>query len=92
MIAKYPLILAIPATHPAKTVNELVAWAKANPDKSNYGTTAPSFTLASELFKLKTGMPGVAIPYKSSNEMLLAVINGSSLFAIGDGPPTVPLV
>ncbi len=92
MIAKYPLILAIPATHPVKTVKELVAWAKANPDKSNYGTTSPSFTLATELFKLKTGMPAVAIPYKSSNEMLLAVINGSSLFAIGDGPPTVPLV
>ena len=48
-----PLILLVPADHPAKTVQELVAWAKANPGKSNYATTAPGFTLPAELFKLK---------------------------------------
>src|SRR3954470_7811808 len=40
MIANFPLILTIPANHPAKTVNELVAWMKANPDKSNYATSS----------------------------------------------------
>src|SRR5262249_44462384 len=63
-----------------------------NPDKANYATSSPAFTIASELFKLKTGMPGVGIPYKSSNEMMLAVAGGNSLFSIADGPPTVPLV
>jgi len=92
MIANYPLILVVAANHPAKTVHQLVAWAKANPDQSNYATTSPSFTITTELLKLKTGMPGVAIPYKSSNEMLMSVVGGHSLFAIGDGPPTVPLV
>ena len=62
MIASFPLVLVVPADHPAKTVKELVAWAKANPDKSNYGTSSPAFTIASELLKLKTGMPAVAIP------------------------------
>jgi len=38
-----PLILLVPPNHPAKTAPELVAWAKANPDKSNYATTAPRF-------------------------------------------------
>ena len=42
-----------------------MAWAKAHPDKSNYGTSSPSFTIASELLKLKTGMPGVGIPSKA---------------------------
>ncbi len=68
MIASFPLVLVVPANHPAKNVKELIAWAKANPDKSNYGTSSPSFTIAAELLKLKSGMPGVAIPYKSSNE------------------------
>ena len=68
MIASFPLVLVVPADHPVKSVKELVAWAKANPDKSNYGTSSPAFTIASELLKLKTGMPAVAIPYKSSNE------------------------
>ncbi|HXX09630.1 MAG TPA: tripartite tricarboxylate transporter substrate binding protein [Pseudolabrys sp.] len=92
MIASFPLVLVVPADHPAKTVKELVAWAKANPDKSNYGTSSPAFTIASELLKLKSGMPGVAIPYKSSNESNLSVMSGQCLFTISDGPPVIPLV
>ncbi|MGC1695890.1 MAG: tripartite tricarboxylate transporter substrate binding protein [Pseudolabrys sp.] len=92
MIASFPLVLVVPADHPAKSVKELVAWAKANPDKSNYGTSSPSFTIASELLKLKTGMPAVAIPFKSSNESNLCVVSAQCLFTISDGPPAIPLV
>ena len=92
MIASFPLVLVVPADHPVKNVKELVAWAKANPDKSNYGTSSPAFTIASELLKLKTGMPAVAIPYKSSNESNLSVVSGHTLFTISDGPPVIPLV
>jgi tripartite-type tricarboxylate transporter receptor subunit TctC len=92
MIANFPLILAVPADHPAKTVQDLVAWMKANPDKSNYATSSPAFTIATELFKLKTGAPGQAIPYKGSGESLVAVLSGQTLLTIADGPPAVPLV
>src|SRR5213078_3104793 len=92
MIANFPLILAIAENHPAKNVQELVAWMKANPDKSNYATSSPAFTIATELFKLKTGAPSQAIPYKGSGESLVAVMGGQTLFTIADGPPTVPLV
>jgi len=92
MIASFPLILAIPVNHPAKTVPELVAWMKANPDKSNYATSSPAFTIATELFKLKTGAPSQAIPYKGSGESLVAVMGNQTLLTIADGPPTVPLV
>jgi tripartite-type tricarboxylate transporter receptor subunit TctC len=92
MIANFPLILAIPASHPAKTIKELVEWMKANPDKSNYATSSPAFTIATELFKLKTGAPGQAIPYKSSGESVVSVVGGQTLLTIADGPPTVPLV
>jgi tripartite-type tricarboxylate transporter receptor subunit TctC len=92
MIANFPLILVVPANHPAKNVKELVEWAKANPDKSNYGSTSPAFTMASELLKLKSGMPGQMIPYKSSNEMVLSVMQEQTLFVISDGPPAVPQI
>ncbi len=92
MIASFPLILAGPANDTIKTVKDLVAYGKANPDKSNYATSSPAFTITTELFKLKTGMPAVAVPYKSSNEMMLSVAGGNTLFSIADGPPTVPLV
>src|SRR5450830_318790 len=92
MIANFPLILVVPENHPVKSVKELVAWAKANPDKANYATTSPAFTITTELLKLKAGMPGVTIPYKSSNEMLLSVVGEQTLFTIVDGPPAVPMV
>ncbi len=92
MVAAFPLILAVKADNPAKNVKELIAWMKAHPDKSNYATSSPAFTLATELFKMKTGAPGTAIPYKSSNESILSVISGQSLLTIADPPPTTPQV
>jgi tripartite-type tricarboxylate transporter receptor subunit TctC len=92
MIANFPLIMSVPVSNPSKTVGELVAWAKQHPDKANFATTSPAFTITTELLKLKTGMPGVAIPWKSSTEMLLCVVSEQCLIAIADGPPSVPLV
>jgi tripartite-type tricarboxylate transporter receptor subunit TctC len=92
MIANFPLILVSPVENPSKTVLELVAYAKANPDKANYGTTSPAFTISTELLKLKTGMPGVAIPLKSSNEMILCVMQQQCLLSISDGPPAIPQI
>jgi tripartite-type tricarboxylate transporter receptor subunit TctC len=92
MIANFPLIVTVADDSPAKSVQDLVAWGKAHPDKANYATTSPAFTIATELFKLKTGMPGVAVFYKSSNEMLLSLLGGQTLLAIPDPPPTIPMV
>ena len=92
MIAHFPLMLIVAADSPIQSVKDLVAFAKANPDKSNYGTSALPFTIASELLKLKTGMPGVAIPFKGTNESNLCVISHQCLFTISDGGPAVPLI
>ena len=92
MIASFPLIMVIGTDNPSNNVKELVAWAKQHPDKANYPSTSPAFTIATEQLKLKSGMPGVMIPYKSSNEMILSVIEGQTMTAIADGPPTVPQV
>jgi tripartite-type tricarboxylate transporter receptor subunit TctC len=92
MIADFPLILVVAQDHPAKNVKEMVEWAKKNPDKSNYAATSPAFIIASELLKLESGMPGTMIPYKSSNEMILSVLQGQTLLAISDGPPAMPMI
>ncbi len=92
MIANFPLIMVIGADNPSKNVKEFVEWMKQHPDKANYASSSPAFTITTELLKLKTGMPGVAIPYKSSNDMILSVIQGQSAMTIADGPPTVPQV
>ena len=69
MIANFPLILAVPASHPAKDVKELVAWMKANPDKSNYATSSPAFTISTELFKLQDRRPGAADPIQEQRRV-----------------------
>jgi tripartite-type tricarboxylate transporter receptor subunit TctC len=91
-LVSFPLILSVYSAHPAKDLAELVAWMKANPDKSNYATSSPAFTLATELFKLRSGAPATAIPYKSSGEMVLAVIARQSVFALADPLPTTTQV
>jgi len=92
MIGDFPLFLTVASDHPAKTAKDLVAWTKANPDKANYGTSSPAFTLPTELFKMKSGAEGTAIPYKSSNESVLAVMAGNAAMTVVDPPPMMPQV
>ncbi len=92
MIASFPLIMVIGNDNPSKTVKEFVAWMKEHPDRANYAASSPAFIITTELLKLKSGMPGTMIPYKSSNEMILSVIQGQTAMTIADGPPTVPQV
>jgi tripartite-type tricarboxylate transporter receptor subunit TctC len=91
-IGSFPLILVVAPDNPSNSVKDLVAWAKAHPDKANYPSTAPGFTIAMEQLKFKSGMPGVMIPYKSSNEMVLSVLEGQTMMTIVDPPPSVPQV
>ena len=92
MICSIPLFMVIRADNPAKTLKEFIAWMKEHPDRANYSSSSPAFTIVTELLKLKSGMPGTMIPYKSSAEMNLAVVSGQAAMTIVDGPPTIPLV
>ena len=92
LIGSNPLILVGPVGDPIKSVQDLIAWGKANPDRSNYPTSSPAFTIPTELFKLRTGMPGQPIPYKSTNEMVLSIVAGQTLFAIADPLSVLPQV
>jgi tripartite-type tricarboxylate transporter receptor subunit TctC len=92
LIGQFPLILAVSAGNPASNVKELAAYAKQHPDKANYPSTSPTFVIPMEALKLATGMPGVMIPYKSSEEMILSVMQGQTMMTIIDPPPTLPQV
>ena len=75
MIASFPLLVTVNAGAPVKSIEELVAYAKANPAKANYASSSPAFQLATEQFKQRTGAPLGHIAYKSSGEMLTAVVS-----------------
>jgi tripartite-type tricarboxylate transporter receptor subunit TctC len=86
-LGSFPLILVVNASSPIKSVADLVAYAKANPDKTNYGSASTAFQLSTELFKQKTGAPMQAIPYKGANDSVMAVISGQVTAAFADSGP-----
>jgi tripartite-type tricarboxylate transporter receptor subunit TctC len=65
-----PLVLAINPAVPAKSVPELIAWIKANPDKATYASSGKgsSLHMAAELFKSMSGIPTMLhVPYRGSS-------------------------
>jgi tripartite-type tricarboxylate transporter receptor subunit TctC len=87
MVASFPFLLLVNPGVPVASVQELVAYAKANPAKANYASSSPAFQLTAELFKQRTGAPLEHIPYKGSNESLTAVIANQVLVAFADAAP-----
>jgi tripartite-type tricarboxylate transporter receptor subunit TctC len=86
-LGSFPLILIVNASSPFKSVADLVAYAKANPDKANYSSASAAFQVATELFKQKTGAPMQEIPYKGANDSVMAVISGQVTATIADAGP-----
>src|SRR5262245_33187311 len=89
MIGQFPLLLVVSPAQGAKSVKDLIAYAKANPAKSNYASSAAPFQLSTELFNQKAGVRYAHIPYKSSGESVNAVVAGQVTFTISDPPPVV---
>jgi len=77
MVLEYPFIVVVKADSPLQNVNDLIAAAKKNPRKLNYGSvgTGSVFHLAAELFGAMTGTEMTHIPFKGGafpNTELLA--------------------
>lgn len=76
IVGSYPFILTVNNDVPARTVRELVDFAKTNPGKTNAGGATTSHQLVTELFKSKTGAPIQYIPYKGMHEVSTALAGG----------------
>src|SRR4249920_2179428 len=92
MVGSFPLVLVVNPSVPANSVQELVAYAKANPGKLNYSSGSTAFQVASEMFKQMTGTDIKQIPYKGSVQAISAVMAGDVQMTIVDTPPLVPQI
>jgi tripartite-type tricarboxylate transporter receptor subunit TctC len=90
MVGSFPLVLVVNPAVPAKSVSELVAYARANPGKLNYSAGSTAFQVASEMFKQMTATDIKHIPYKGSVQSISAVMAGDVQMTIVDSPPLVP--
>jgi tripartite-type tricarboxylate transporter receptor subunit TctC len=76
-MAQGPLVLTVTSSLPAKSVAELVAYAKANPGKLNYGSGAGTPPhIAWGLFKLQTGTDILYVPYQGAAPAITDLIAG----------------
>lgn len=76
MVAVQPLLVAVNPTVPVNTLSELVAYAKKNPGKLNYGTAGSSIHLAVEYFSGLSGIKMNHIPYKGSAPAITDLLGG----------------
>ena len=87
-------VLVVNPKFPAKTVAELIAYAKANPGKLNFSSpgigTPPH--LIGEMLKLRAGIDIVHVPYKSGGESIQSVMGGQVQFTFENPAVALPLV
>jgi tripartite-type tricarboxylate transporter receptor subunit TctC len=84
-----PNILVVPANSPYKNLKDVIADAKANPDKVSYGTSGPGSMahLAGELISRQAGIKMVSVPYKGSGQAMTDVISGQLHIMVADALP-----
>ena len=75
-VAYFDLLILASASSPLRTINDVIAAARANPGKFNVGTINPGSTqnLSAELLKSATGVNMTIIPYRSTPEVLTALL------------------
>ena len=77
-VSRFPNVMTVSASFPAKTVPEFIAYAKANPGKVNQGSSGSGTTqhLAGALFKTMTGADFLHVPYKGAPQAITDLLNG----------------
>ena len=71
-------VLVVNANVPAENVQQLIAYAKANPDRLNYASAGSGSTphLAAEMFKTMAGIKVAHIPFKGTSQAILELMGG----------------
>jgi tripartite-type tricarboxylate transporter receptor subunit TctC len=92
LLVTVPELLVITPSHPAKSVADLVAMAKAQPGKLFYASSGNGSAqhLAAELFKLRTGTDIGHIPYKGGGPAVADVAAGHVPFYFGNMTAALP--
>ena len=91
-VVRVPEVLAVNPALPVNTLAELIAYAKANPGKVNFGSAgAGSIThLAGELLKVEAGLNLIHIPYKGAAPAVTDLLSGQVQMGIFDVPILLP--
>ena len=88
------LVLVVPERSPVNSLKELIALAKANPGKLNYGSSGPgsNYHMAGELIKNLAGLDMVHVPYKGSTGARTDILSGQIDLMFDSVPTAAPTI
>jgi tripartite-type tricarboxylate transporter receptor subunit TctC len=89
-----PNVLVVPPSSPFKTLEELIAFARANPGKLNVASSGfgSSVHLSAELFMQATGVKLTHIPYKGTSVALPDLMSGTVSMMFPNLPSLIPMI
>jgi len=92
LVASVPNLLVVNPAVPAKSVRELIAYAKADPDRLNYASSGngTSIHLSGELFKAMAGVQMTHVPFNGSGPAIASVIGGQTQLMFDNMPSALP--
>jgi tripartite-type tricarboxylate transporter receptor subunit TctC len=93
-LATTDLVLVVSASLPVRSVEDLVAYARAAPGSLNFSTPGAHtiYHLEGELFKLRTGVDIVHVPYKGLVQALGGLLNGDVQMTFSSLPSALPFI
>jgi len=85
-IVRVQIVMVVNPSFPAKTVSELIAYAKANPGKINFASpgTGTAIHMSGELFKMMAGVNIVHVPYRGTAPALTDLISSQVQLIFND--------
>ncbi len=92
LTAKNTSLVTVRAADGPKTIAELIARAKANPGRLNYGAGIITTRLAGYLFAREAGIRVQMIPYKGSADVVAGLLSGSVDFIVDGVATSLPLI
>jgi len=92
ILGSYPIVFVAGREQPFNTLRELIAYARANPGKLNYGSAGASFQVPTEYFAAVTGISITHVPYKGTALAAQAMMAGDIQLLSADVGPGAPLV
>jgi tripartite-type tricarboxylate transporter receptor subunit TctC len=93
LVASTPNLLVVNNNLPVKTINELIAYMKANPNKLSFGSpgVGTSVHVSGELFKSMTGTTMTHVPYKGRQYAIPDLVGGSIQLMFDNMPSAIPM-
>ena len=93
-IIRYPLVMQVNPSFPAKTVPEFISYVKSNPGTISYGSggIGTSIHVASELFKMMAGIDMIHVPYRGGAPAMTDLMAGQVQVVFNPVPESMEFI